>query len=108
MTCCTTCGQSLPASRLLVDLNTNRVTLGTLSVKLRPRDAEVLQVLHDAAPRYISPGDLEIRVLGTEAGERCSEWVRVRISMLRKKLEGFPLRIENNHGTGYRLVEVAA
>jgi DNA-binding response OmpR family regulator len=105
MSCCSTCGQELPEKRLLIDLNSNQIILGGQTVKLRPRDAEVLKVLHDAAPRFVTPRHIEDRVLGLEAEERCAEWVRVRISMLRKKLIGLPLTISNRHGIGYCLLE---
>ncbi len=105
MSCCSTCGQDLPKTRLLIDLNSNHISLGGRTVRLRPRDAEVLKVLQDASPRFVTPQHIEDRVLGLEAEERCSEWVRVRISMLRKKLRGFPLAIQNRHGIGYRLHE---
>jgi DNA-binding response OmpR family regulator len=108
MGCCSTCGQDLPKTLMLIDLNSNHITLGGRTVKLRPRDAEVLKVLHDASPRFVTPRHIEDRVLGLEAEERCCEWVRVRISMLRKKLRGFPLVIQNRHGIGYRLHEASA
>jgi DNA-binding response OmpR family regulator len=107
MSCCSTCGQDLPKTRLLIDLNSNHISLGGRTVRLRPRDAEVLKVLQEASPRFVTPRHIEDRVLGLEADERCAEWVRVRISMLRKKLRGFPLAIQNRHGIGYRLHEAS-
>lgn len=101
---CPTCGGVLPETKLVVDLNTNVVVLGSHRIKLRPRDAEVMAVLQEYYPRSVSESRIEDRVLGNESGERCREWVRVRISMLRKKLAGLPIHIANTHGVGYRIV----
>jgi DNA-binding response OmpR family regulator len=105
MPCCSTCGQELPEKRLLIDLNSNHIILGGRTVKLRPLDAEVLKVLQDAAPRFVTPRQIEDRVLGLESEERCAQWLRVRISLLRKRLTGLPLSIINRHGVGYCLKE---
>jgi DNA-binding response OmpR family regulator len=102
---CSTCGQYLPEARLLIDLNSNSVSYGAHSVRLRPRDAEVLKVLQEASPRFISRDFIEERIVGQLAETRCPEWVRVRVSMLRKRLKGLPIRIQNRHGVGYRLLE---
>ena len=108
MSCCSTCGQHLPKSRLLIDLNSNCITMDRRVVQLRPRDAEVLQVLYDASPRFISSHFIQERVLGLEADERCEAWMRVRIAMLRERLAGLPLVIRNRHGIGYALEETSA
>ena len=108
MGCCSTCGQELPESRLLIDLNTNTVTQGGVVTKLAPLDAELLSVLQEAAPRFVTPRFIEDRLLGLESEERCEAWTRIRVKMLREKLRALPLKIENRTGVGYRLVVVAA
>lgn len=108
MECCSACGQRLPKPRLLVDLNNNAAILGEHTVRLRPLDAEILKVLHDASPRLVTMDHIEQRVLGNGSEERCPAWIRVRICLLRKKLGHLPISISNCYGIGYRLTEGTA
>jgi len=106
MESCSTCGQRLRSPRLLIDLNTNTVSWGETRVRLGARDTEVLKVLYDASPRTVTPRHFDERLLGYGDEERCGTWLRVRMSILRRKLRDMPVNIVTVYGLGYRLMEI--
>lgn len=70
---CLTCGQSLPELPLGVDLTNNVFTVGTGSVKLQPKVAELAYALIEAYPNGVHKERIMFRLYGN--GERAQEKV---------------------------------
>ena len=103
MPCCPTCHQPLPAERFLIDLTANEVVSADRRVSLSPQQAEVLQTLRDAYPRYASREHIQARIYGVSGGPDGFNWISILILGLRKKLRGMPVAIRSKWGLGYQL-----
>ena len=95
---------SFTAGDLVVDFEHRRVTMKGLEVKLTPTEYELLHQLVSNADKVITHSILLNRVWGPEySGE--SEYLRVYIGRLRRKLEPDPTQpkyILTEPGVGYR------
>jgi DNA-binding response OmpR family regulator len=111
---CPCCGQSIPVSdEVLVSLDTNSITVRGVSVRLEPREAEVLFVLAARMPAPIRRETIVAKVWGLWDGEATAKNVDVHICKLRRKLARVGLRIANyregaNVSGGYALVDLVA
>lgn len=104
MNCCPTCKQTVDASRLLVDLVTGVVSCGGKTTRLKPREAEILDLLCEAYPQTLSYEQIIHRVNGAYGADFGMETLKVHISHIRTGLKGFPLEISKFHREGYRLM----
>jgi two-component system KDP operon response regulator KdpE len=92
---------------LTVDLNKRRVTKNGATVKLTPREYDVLAVLARHAGRVVTHGRLLASVWGP-AHRDDTQYLRVFISQLRAKIEDDPAApriIKTESGVGYRFGE---
>lgn len=107
MNCCPTCGHEItqPESKpaLTVDLRENMAVAGYLGARLRPREAEILAVLLENAPKSVSAQYLEACVVGLTEEYRARGWTYKLICSLRKKIAPMGAKIKNIHGVGYQL-----
>jgi len=91
---------------LLIDTDARRVMLHGDSIKLTPREYDILVYLAKHAGKVISHRELLKAVWGNVYGEE-REYLRVFISQLRHKIETDPLRPEfiiTEPGVGYRFI----
>lgn len=89
---------------LLIDTEARQVKLRGESVKLTPREYDILVYLARRAGKVISHSELLKAVWGNVYGEE-REYLRVFISQLRHKIEDDPMRaiyILTEPGVGYR------
>lgn len=104
MTCCPTCGSTLPSDRIVVDLNVNVVAYGDDKVKLQPRQAELLSILLKNYPKPMARERLKALLFGHNLDEETGyAYVSVQIHHLRKRLKDLPMRIKNHTHVGYAL-----
>jgi two-component system, OmpR family, KDP operon response regulator KdpE len=92
---------------LVVDLARHEVRLGREPVRLTRKQFELLRVLAQNAGRILTHGQLLREVWG-EAHEDDTQYLRVFISQLRRKLNDDPAEprfILNEPGVGYRMLE---
>ncbi|HYC24578.1 MAG TPA: response regulator transcription factor [Roseiarcus sp.] len=92
---------------LTVDLNKRRVTKNGATVKLTPREYDVLAVLARHAGRVVTHGRLLASVWGP-AHRDDTQYLRVFIGQLRAKIEDDPAApriIKTESGVGYRFGE---
>jgi two-component system, OmpR family, KDP operon response regulator KdpE len=92
---------------LTVDLEKRRVTKNGASVKLTPREYDVLSVLARHAGRVVTHGRLLTTVWGP-AHKDDTQYLRVFIGQLRAKIENDPAApriIKTESGVGYRFGE---
>lgn len=101
--CCPTCGQALAQERLIIDLNANCVAMGGVRVHLAPREAEILSVLQAHYPKFVRDEYLEACVVGIDEDSKSRSWASIYIFKLRKKLQPFGVKINNQFGVGYQL-----
>lgn len=101
MACCPTCGQAVPAAKLLVCLQTNTASFGGQTVQLRPREAEIAEIIRSVYPRSLSAEAIAGRLYG--ASDRSIGSVYVLTCHLRRKLATIGATITNTHSAGYRL-----
>lgn len=101
---CPTCGQTVPASELLVDARHSRVTRGGTTIRLTPIAAVMLAVLVRRAPQLATHDDIIMAVWseGNEP-EDPGNTVKVHISQMRIKLAQIGVSIVNSFGRGYSL-----
>ncbi len=95
---------------LRVDLAAHSVTLGREEIKLTPTEFSLLRVLIRHAGRIVTHRQLLREVWGDKA-ENQSQYLRVYITHLRRKLEprpGSPRLIHTEVGIGYRLIDPGA
>jgi DNA-binding response OmpR family regulator len=104
MTTCPLCGQSVRwQSEFDVSLDANVAVVNGRPIRLQPREAEVLSVIAEAAPRVVSRDLLSLRCdPDREFEERLFD---VYVCRLRKKLRRTDFTIEGVKGRGYRLVK---
>lgn len=109
--CCPTCGQDLPDTDLIVDIDgtvdgsggTNTAVRNGLVVTLAPLSAELLYILAKAAPRLVSRDTLIRGLWGIAESDGASRHLDVRISRLRKDIEPLDLTIVTARQAGYGL-----
>ncbi len=92
---------------LTVDLARREVHLGVEPVKLTRKEFELLSVLARNAGRILTHGQLLREVWG-KAHENDTQYLRVFVSQLRRKLNDDPAHprfILNEPGVGYRMLE---
>jgi two-component system KDP operon response regulator KdpE len=95
----------LTYGELAADLNLRRVTKNGLEVKLTPNEYEIVKTLIKHAGRVLTHKQILQAVWGNEYGSD-TQYVRVYINQLRRKLEDDPARpayIITESGVGYRL-----
>jgi two-component system KDP operon response regulator KdpE len=101
---------SAPVARtgdLVIDLGRRAVTKGAATLKLSPKEYDLLAELALNLGRPVSHKDLLRAVWGSERAD--IQYLRVYVGQLRQKLgafDGAPLLV-NEPGVGYRLVEMA-
>jgi two-component system KDP operon response regulator KdpE len=91
---------------LLIDTDARQVRLKGETVKLTPREYDILVYLARRAGKVISHRELLKAVWGNVYGEE-REYLRVFISQLRHKIEDDPMRstyILTEPGVGYRFI----
>ncbi len=91
---------------LKVDLQTKRVEVGEVEVKLTKTEFELLQRLVRSAGKVVPQHKLLKEIWGSLAQEE-SHYLRIYIKQLRKKLEpnaAIPVHILTEPGVGYRIV----
>ena len=96
----------LTAGDLTMDLNARQVMVGGKEVKLTPKEFGVLKYLMSNAGKVITHRALLLAVWGSESSEQ-TEYLRVFINQLRRKLESdpqHPERILTEPWVGYRFV----
>lgn len=102
-------GESEPVlrvGRLVMDLEQRAVRMDGRVVKLTPTEYDLLKVLALHAGRIMTHRQLLNQVWGGESYEDASQYLRVYIAHLRKKLEdnpAMPRLIVTEPGIGYRL-----
>lgn len=101
--CCPTCGQPVADSRVMVCLDTNRISYGEDIVQLSATEAEIARVLSDAYPKTIPMTKLISGVYGIGASETAANTIHVKLTHLRRKLRAIGIGIGNVQRTGYRL-----
>lgn len=105
MTCCTTCGQvivkPLPLS---VDLNQNVIACGLTMIKVAPRIAELVWLLHRRWPACVPIDTIIEQVWGLPDVE--SNTVKTLTHHARVKLRPFGWTVVNDRGRGYRLAQL--
>tara|TARA_R100000306_G_C4324290_1_gene116823 strand:+ start:318 stop:665 length:348 start_codon:yes stop_codon:yes gene_type:complete len=102
---CPTCGAKLsPASlNLRVILEENVAIVQGERICLTAREAEVLSVLVDRAPRVASRDQIELEIYGGANDGPDSNCIDVMLSKLRSKLGVHGYIIENKWGRGWRI-----
>jgi two-component system KDP operon response regulator KdpE len=91
---------------LLIDTEAHQVRLRGKTVKLTPREYDILVYLARHAGKVVSHRELLKAVWGNVYGEE-REYLRVFISQLRRKIEDDPIRptyILTEPGVGYRFI----
>lgn len=101
---CPTCGQHLPQGATpVVDLDGNKVVMASGQRLLTPLEAEVLTVLAEAMPRFVTNDDIRRRVWGANVDRERHKPVYDSIVRLRRNLAGTRIGIESRYRLGYRL-----
>jgi two-component system KDP operon response regulator KdpE len=95
----------IEVGELRVNVVHHEVLLSGKPVRLTPTEFGVLKVLAEYAGRVVTQNQLVQKVWGT-ANANQGEGLRVHINHIRKKLDGAKVRIVNEPGIGYRLMEV--
>ena len=95
----------IQVGELRVNVVHHEVLLSGKPVRLTPTEFGVLKVLAEYAGRVVTQNQLVQKVWGT-ANTNQGEGLRVHINHIRKKLDGAQVRIVNEPGIGYRLMEV--
>jgi DNA-binding response OmpR family regulator len=109
---CPCCGQPIPVSSdVIVSLNTNSITLRGVTMRLEPREAEVLYVLAERMPAPLTRETIVAKVWGLSDSEAPAKNVDVHVCKLRQKLGRLGLTISkyregrNSLSGGYALVD---
>jgi DNA-binding response OmpR family regulator len=102
LTACPCCGSRIEARRPVVDLNTNTVAFGQVSVLATPRVAEVLSVLVGKYPGITTLDDLISTVWAGDEFVTLSN-IRAHVCFARETVEALGFRIRAISGRGYRL-----
>jgi two-component system KDP operon response regulator KdpE len=95
----------IQSGNVSIDLDYRRVERGGSTVRLTPKEYEVLAHLAREAGKVVGHRDLLVAVWGT-AHKDDTQYLRVVVGQLRQKLEADPARptlVETEPGVGYRL-----
>ncbi len=108
MTICPCCGSEVTAG-MLIDLNTNTLTVGDVALEIRPpQTIELLHILHCAWPRTVSYEVIADGLFGIPDDGRATKQHRQHIATLatfaRQKIDRIGIGIEAISGRGFRLV----
>ena len=93
-------------NELKVDINHNIAERGEIVLKLSPIGAIILHTLHQHYGEVVSIDTLHHKIYGKvvmEKAKRSDNTVRVRVNMLKKRLELIGAVIHTSHGVGYQL-----
>lgn len=102
MNCCPTCKQPT-MQKLLVDLQTGAMTYDGTTIKLTPRQADIMHVLWEQYPQCVTRESLADRVGGMYGDGLSIGTLKVHVSLLREKLKGLPISISRFARDGYQL-----
>lgn len=102
---CPCCGQDLPGNLVKVDLLTNTIIAGGVSVKVQPRLAEIAHLLWSSRARTLSAETIADSVYKANCDGTGA--IRVYIRQLRETIElnGLPVDIRTERAVGYRWVD---
>lgn len=92
--------------KLTVDFANREVRLGDDTLKLTPIEYQLLSLLAHHAGRVLTQNKILSDVWGPNSTEQ-SQYLRVYVGHLRKKLVDCGVEIKNEPGIGYRLVSVS-
>lgn len=87
----------------MVDQDANRVSLGDKVVRLTRLETDIVKVLHEHSPRFLTGEYIEACVLGLHEEPR-THFPQAHICNIRRKLSDMPLTINNEYGNKYQLV----
>lgn len=99
---CPCCGGELKNQRPRIDLNTNSFIFKTRVVALRPREAEVLEVLIKRSPGVVTRDTITRCLWGWNEPNDPFKNIQVHICRLRHVLKGTGATILNVWDVGYR------
>jgi DNA-binding response OmpR family regulator len=101
---CPCCGAKTDRP-MVVDLATNRASVGTKVASLTPQCAEILYVLAESYPGTVSNETIIRRVWGhMDEPQYVNKCVQTQICHLRSRIKPLGLRIRNHFAAGYSLV----
>ena len=100
--CCPTCGQSLNSLTFRVDLNNNVLINGHRAVKVPPRYAELIWLLHKHYPNVVAHDTIMNRVWNDERVN--TKLLQTTICLARAYIHSLGYEIVCDRGVGYRLV----
>lgn len=100
-TTCPCCGGTVDRKLPIVDLDTNVVSYGAFSKRLRPTQIEFLHALVRRAPGLVSKEAMLDAVYGIAWPD--SKALDVHLSCMRKALRGSPIHITTHWGRGWSL-----
>jgi two-component system response regulator TctD len=90
---------------LVIDSAARHVSLAGQRIELPKREYSLLEILLAGMNRAVSKSEIANKLFAFD-DEAAPNAIEVYIARLRKKLEGSPLRIETQRGTGYLLTAV--
>lgn len=103
---CPCCGQPIPVSDdVIVSLDTNSITVRGVSLRLRPREAEILRVLVNCMPTPVRRTVIIASVWALTEREPTAKGVDVHVSNLRRKIKPLGLAISTYTTIGFALVD---
>ena len=104
---CPCCGQRMPQQQtLIVDLNVNRAMYNGLAVYMRPQAAEILSILKEHYPRFVTIESLIILIWQDKEPDFAHKSLQVQVCLLRKQLKLLGWGIRTIYGGGYQLVKL--
>lgn len=103
---CPCCGAALDVSKPTVDMETNTLLYGNLSVHLEPNEALILQKLTQRMPGVVAHDSLIGHVWALREPEDARNCIKQHVHHLRRKLAPVKLSISNIFAVGYRLVSL--
>lgn len=90
---------------LVIDSAARHVSLAGQRIELPKREYSLLEILLAGMNRAVSKSEIANKLFAFD-DDAAPNAIEVYIARLRKKLEGSPLRIETQRGTGYLLTAV--
>lgn len=103
MTVTCPCCKSVVEVPLLVDLNTNTVTVPEHHIKLWPKEAEILYTLWQKFPATVSRNSIMTALYGRHDEPETDHVVTVLIANIRRKVRETSIKVKAVHKRGYRL-----